>query len=232
MTKIAFIILSCTIPLVILAFYPLYLSRPFAGVDSYTHFHAFTGTFWFLLLILQPLCIYKHRYSLHRTLGWVSYITAPMFVLAGILLSHYRLVSMNEATFAQEGYSHYLPFYAVIVFSAAYILGLCYRRTSEVHGRFMLCTALPLIDPVIGRVLFFYLPPLPSFWFYQAVTFSLATLAAGLLVFSYRGKSSARRTLVAYFALLVVLEIGWFTFALTSAWLFIVGWFRSLPLTS
>lgn len=232
MTKIAYIILSCSVPLVMLAFYPLYLSRSFTDVDTYTHLHALTGTVWFLLLILQPIAIYTHQYALHRTLGWISYFVAPMFVLASILLSNYRLVSMNEATFAQEGFSHYLPFYAVIVFSAAYILGIYYRRISEVHGRFMLCTALPLIDPVIGRVLVFYLPPLPSPWFYQVITFSLATFVAGLLVFSYQGNTSARRALIAYFALLVVLEIGWFTFALTSFWLNIVSWFRNLPLTS
>ncbi|HEY8559516.1 MAG TPA: hypothetical protein VIL74_03865 [Pyrinomonadaceae bacterium] len=232
MTKIAFILLSCSVPLVILAFYPLYLSKPFAGVDRYTHFHAFTGALWLLLLILQPLFVYAHRYRLHLILGRLSYLLAPLFVLASILLSHYRLVSMNDATFAQEGYSHYLPFYAVVVFSAAYLLGLRYRHAFEAHGRFMLCTGLPLIDPVIGRVIFFYFPALPSPWFYQAVTFSLATLASGLLVFSYRGELSARRALIAYFALLVVLEVGWFTFALSSAWLFIVGWFRGLPLTS
>ena len=95
----------------------------------------------------------------------------------------------------------------------------------------MLLTAMPLIDPVIGRVLFFYFPPLPSPWLYQAVTFSLATAAAGLLVFSYRTQLAARRALVSYFLLLVALELGWFTFALTSPWLYVVAWFRSLPLT-
>ena len=232
MTKIAFVILTCFIPLIVLAFYPLYLSRPFAAVDKYTHFHAFVGTLWFALLILQPICIYKHRYRLHRLLGRCSYAIAPLFVLAVILLSHHRLVSMSEATFAAEGYNHYLPFYAAVSFAAAYILGICYRREADVHGRFMLCTALPFVDPVVGRVLAFYFSPLPNAMLYQAATFSLATLAAGLLVFSSRGNASARRALVGYFASFVILEFGWFTFAWTSSWLFIVEGFRSLPLTS
>ena len=164
-------------------------------------------------------------------LGRCSYVLAPLFVLAGVLLSHHRLASMSDATFAAEGYSHYLPFYASVVFAAAYALGLRYRRVPKAHGRFMLLTAMPLIDPVIGRVLFFYFPPLPSPWLYQAVTFALATAAAGLLVFSYRAQPAARRALVTYFSLLVALELGWFTFALTTPWLYVVAWFRSLPLT-
>ena len=138
---------------------------------------------------------------------------------------------MSEATFAQEGYSHYLPFYASVVFAAAYSLGLCYRDVPKAHGRLMLCTAMPLIDPVVGRVLFFYFPPLPGHWLYQVVTFGLATAAAGLLVFTYRGGLAPRRALVGYFVLLVTLEVGWFTFSLTPPWLNAVAWFRNLPLT-
>lgn len=95
----------------------------------------------------------------------------------------------------------------------------------------MLLTAMPLIDPVIGRVLFFYFPRLPSPWLYQAVTFALATAVAGLLVFSYRAQPATRRALITYFSLLVALELGWFTFALTTPWLYVVAWFRNLPLT-
>lgn len=231
MTKVSSIILAVSAPLIVVAFWPLYLSRPFAAVDPYTHFHALTGALWFVLLIAQPLSIRYRRLALHRMLGRCSYVLAPLFVLAGILLSHYRLASMSDTTFATEGYSHYLPFYASVVFAAAYALGLRYRRVPKAHGRFMLLTAMPLIDPVIGRVLFFYFPALPSAWLYQAITFSLATALAVLLVFSYRAQPAARRALVTYFSLLVVLELGWFTFALTSPWLYLVAWFRSLPLT-
>lgn len=231
MTKVSGIILAVSAPLVVVAFWPLYFSRPFASIDPYTHFHALTGSLWFALLVAQPLSIYARRHTLHRVLGRCSYVLAPLFVLAGVLLSHHRLASMSDATFAREGYSHYLPFYASVVFAAAYALGLRYRRVPKAHGRFMLCTVIPLIDPVIGRVLFFYFPPLPSPWLYQVLTFGLATAVAGLLVFSYRAQPSPRRALVMYFALLVALELGWFTVALTAPWLHTVAWFRSLPLT-
>jgi hypothetical protein len=231
MTRAAGIIATISVPLVILAFWPMYLSRPFADTDRFTHLHAIAGALWLGLLIVQPIAIHNYRwYKLHRVLGRTSFVLAPLFFAAGILLSHYRLVSMDEATFNTEGYSHYLPFYASVVFGTAYILGLKYRRLPEAHGRFMLLTAIPLIDPVIGRILFFYLPSLPHPLFYQAITFSLASIVAAVIVFSYKGNGPARSALLGYFVLLAALEIGWFTFARTETWLEAVGWFRSLPL--
>jgi hypothetical protein len=231
MTKIASIMIAISVPLVVLAFWPLYLSRPFAAADRYTHLHAIAGALWLGVLIVQPVAVHTYRYILHRAIGRGSYLLAPLFFLAGILLSHHRLVSMDEATFAAEGYSHFLPFYGSVVFAAAYLLGLRYRYLPEAHGRFMLLTVIPLIDPVIGRILFFYFPPFPHPLLYQAFTFSLATAAAALLVFSYSGQHSARRALFVYLALLVTLEISWFTLAPTDPWIYLVSWFRSLPLT-
>jgi hypothetical protein len=231
MNKVSTLVLGLSAPLVIAAFWPLYLSRPFAAVDAYTHLHALTGTLWFGLLIAQPLLIQSRRHALHRALGRSSYVLAPLFMAAAMLLSHYRLASMSETTFAAEGYSHYLPFYATVVFGVAYALGLLHRRVPRAHGRFMLLTAMPLVDPVFGRVLFFYFPPLPNPSLYQGVTFGLATAIAALLVFSYKDLPAPRRALVGYFVLLVTLEVGWFTFARTAPWLHMVRWFRALPLT-
>jgi hypothetical protein len=231
MTKLASIIIAISVPLVLLAFWPLYLSRPLAASDRYTHFHAITGSLWLCLLIVQPLAIQRYRFTLHRSLGRSSFVLAPLFFIAGILLSHHRLASMDETTFAVEGYSHFLPFYASVVFGTAYLLGLKYRHLPDAHGRFMLLTAIPLIDPVVGRILFFYFPPLPHPLLYQAVTFSLETIVAAVLVFSYKGAAQPRRALLGYFVLLLTLETGWFTFAWTEAWLYLVGVFRGLPLT-
>lgn len=231
MKKLASIVILASLPLVVLAFWPMYLSRTFAEVDRYTHLHAIAGALWLGLLIFQPLAIHLHRYRIHRFLGRTSFVLAPLFFVAGILLSHHRLAAMDEATFAAEGYNHFLPFYASIVFAVAYILGLRYRHLQDVHGRFMLLTVIPLIDPVIGRMLFFYFPPLPEPLLYQAVTFSLQTAVTALLVFSYKGLGSPKRALYGYLVLLVILESGWFLFAKSSFWLHVVTWFRGLPLT-
>lgn len=231
MKKASAVILVATLPLVVLAFWPLYLSKPFSPTDRYTHFHALAGVFWLAMLIVQPIAIQYHRYALHKFIGRLSHLLAPMFVIASILLSHHRLVSMDETTFAAEGFAHYLPLYSSAAFGVAYLLGIVYRKLPDVHGRFMLLTAIPLIDPVLGRVLFFYFPPLPHPLAYQAITFGVATLVAAMLVFSYRSRNTARNALVGYFIFYLALEIGWFTITGTSLWLDFVAWYRSLPLT-
>ena len=231
MTKTASIIVDASVPLVAMAFWPLYLSRPFGSVDRYTHLHAGVGLLWLVLLIAQPAAVHARSFALHRMLGRVSYVLAPAFAVASLLLSHHRLASMDSGTFAAEGFWHYLPFYATAGFVLAYGSGLRFRRIPAAHGRFMLCTAIPLVDPVLGRLLAFYVPPLPSPWLYQVVTFTVATVIAGLLVFSYRGAAAARRALVGYFVVLVFLQLGWFVIAPTALWLEAVRWFRGIPLT-
>ena len=231
LAKTSAIVVALSTPLVIAAFWPLYLSKSFSAIDRYSHLHAIIGSLWLLILILQPLAVHNRWYRTHRTIGKASYMVAPLFVIGSMLLSHQRLTAMDDERFEAEAFSHYLPVYASIVFATAYVLGLWFRRDEEVHARFMLLTAIPLIDPVIGRLIAFYLPPLPSIWLYQLMTFSLATLLAGLLVFSYRGDGRQKRTLIGYFVFLVALEIGWFTVSLTSVWRSLMMLYRSLPLT-
>ncbi|MDI1242573.1 MAG: hypothetical protein PSX80_11700 [bacterium] len=231
LAKTSAIVIALSTPLVVAAFWPLYLSRPFSTSDRYSHLHALVGSVWIIILILQPIAIHNHWYRAHQQMGKLSYFLAPLFVIAGLLLSHHRLIGMTDERFETEGFAHYLPVYASLVFAVAYILGFLYRQYADAHGRFMLLTAVPLIDPVIGRLLFFYLPELPSPWLYQIITFSLATAVAGLLVFSYRGSGPPKRALIGYFVFLVTLEVGWFTVSLTSQWKQIMHFYRSLPLT-
>ena len=228
MARIATVVLAGSVVLVGLAFWPMYLSRPFASIDRYTHLHAIAGSLWLALLIAQPALIRARRLTAHRRLGRVSYPLAALFAISSILLSHHRLTSMDDAGFVTDGFGHYLPFYATVVFVLAYGLGLWARHSPAAHGRFMLCTAIPLVDPVLGRIMFFYLPAFPSPWLYQVVTFSVATAIAGILVFTFRGAAPARRALVGYFVVLVVLEVGWFVVSPTATWLEAVRWFRSV----
>ena len=77
----------------------------------------------------------------------------------------------------------------------------------------------------------FNFPALPSPWLYQAVTFSVATTVAGVLVFTYKGLAASRRALIGYFVVLVALELGWFGASLTPQWLEAVRFFRGLALS-
>lgn len=68
--------------LALLAFWPTYLSRPFASIDAYTHVHAVSGTAWLALLLAQPILLLASRPTLHTALGRTSFVVAPVFVVS------------------------------------------------------------------------------------------------------------------------------------------------------
>lgn len=227
-----------TVPLVVLlfalsvaAFWPKYLSQPFAAIGGYTHLHAAVAVTWLSLLIVQPLLVHRRRLDLHRRLGRSTWIVAPLFALASTLLAHHQVARMDPATLDAEAAFFYLPFHTTALFVVCYTLGLVFRATPAAHGRFMIATALLMIDPVVARILHFYFPPLPDPRWIAVLTFTLTDLLAATLVFTFRGPVPARRALLAMLALFVVAHTLWFTFAPSRLWHdFVVG-FRSLPLT-
>jgi hypothetical protein len=156
---------------------------------------------------------------------------APVFALASLLLAHARFHAMDGTKFQQEASSLFLPLSAVCLFVSFYALALFYRRVMPLHARFMILTGLPMIDPVLGRVLFFYGPSLPNPLLYQAITFGLTDLVVIGLVAWPRMTPRLRAGYALPAVIFPVLHVAWFTFAQTTRWLPIAAWFRGLPLT-
>lgn len=213
------------------AFWPMYLAKPFATLDRYTHLHAAFGLAWMALLVVQPIAMRRGRLVLHRALGRVAYVVAPAFVVSAVLLAHFRFAAMDEQTLVSEAYFLYLPLHTAALFALASGLGFYYRRQTALHARFMASTALLLIDPVIARLLVFNLPRLPGATTYGLITFGLADLAFIALVLAFRPKVQDARPLWAFFGVMLLAHALWFTFSQTPAWLAFARWFSALPLT-
>lgn len=213
------------------AFWPLYLSRPWVGIDAYTHVHALLGMAWMCMLVVQPALVYTGRRRAHRALGRVAVFVAPAFVVSGVLLAHYRLGRMAEAVFAREGVYVYLPLSVALLFAVAAGLGVYWRRSSGVHARFMASTALLLIDPVLGRLLFFRLPPLPFEQLYQGISFSLVALALFGLWRTLPANAPGRVAFRNFCIGTVVVLALFFLVPHTGAWAAFTLLFRALPLT-
>jgi hypothetical protein len=216
--------------LALVAFWPQYLSKPLATIDVYTHVHAALGTLWVALLIVQPLAIRAGARPLHRRLGRASFLLGPAFVVSGLLLAHHRFSRMPPAVFAQEAFTLYLPLMVGALFAAAYALALAWRRQAVVHARFMACTALLLIDPVLSRILGFYAPPLPA-WTYQAATFTLTVALMVALLRTLPPDRSGRPAFRTFVIASAAAMLGWFGVPYTEAWLAFADAFRRMPLT-
>ncbi len=211
------------------AFWPLYLSKLGGPIDRFTHAHAAVATAWCGLLIAQPLLAARNL-AAHRLLGRASYLLAPAFVVASVLLAHQRFRAMDEATFAREAPTLFLPLSAAFLFSVAYGFGVGYRRAMPLHARFMILTGLPMIDPVLGRTMFFHLPALPHPLHYQAITFGLTDLVVVALLFVPRATKGVRLAYGLPAALYPAAHALWFTWVQGPGFLPFASWFRSLPL--
>ena len=213
-----------------MAFWPGYLSK-LAIADRYTHAHAALGTCWLLLLVAQPLLINATLRSSHRILGRIGLLVGASFFVSGILIAHRSVARMGVDQFAREGRFLYLPLAMAGIFALALLLAVVWRRTPAMHARFMSATALPLIDPLVARLLFFYAPPLPAEALYQAPAFALATGLLVAMLVSLPAISRGRPSFLYFSLVVVVVLLGFFVVPHTPTWLAFAAWFRALPMT-
>ena len=214
----------------LVAFWPTYLSRATSESSAYIHLHALTATMWMALLIVQPMAIRAKRLAWHRAAGRASYVLVPSVLVSIVLLAHSRMQGLAGEAYAIQTYVLYLQVSLAVVFTLTYALALWTRHTTALHARFMICTGLTLIDPVVIRLMF-WVAPTPA-WNYQWFTFGLTDLALVLLIWLERHSRTGRGVFPAMLGVFVLLQVP-ALFLLTEAawWQAFAGWFASLPLT-
>jgi len=190
--------------LALVAFWPSYLSRP-GTVSPYTHLHAATAALWMLLLVAQSWAIGARRVGQHRLFGKLSYALAPVLLVSILLLAHSRIQGMaGGPAYALQTYILYLQVSLAVLFGLAYGLAIWNRRSVARHSRFMVCTALTLIDPVVIRLLF-WIDPNPGFN-YQWITFGLTDAALVMLIVLERHNRAGRGVFPLMLALFVLAQ--------------------------
>ena len=212
------------------AFWPAYLSNPSAA-DRHTHLHAALGTGWLLLLVAQPLLIQASLRRWHRLLGRMGVVVGAAFFVSSLLSAHRSVARLSLEQFAREGRLVYLPLAMAALFGAALLLGVRWRHSPPVHGRFMAATALPLLDPLFARLLFFHLPPLPAEALYQVPAFGLFLAVTMAMLATLPASAPGRRAFQRFAVGVAAVLIGFFAIARTATWLSFAAWFRALPLT-
>lgn len=189
--------------LALVAFWPSYLSQVGAA-GGYVHLHAAAAAGWMLLLVGQSWAIGARRVSLHRALGKASYVWAPLLLLSVLLLAHVRIQNPPEG-YALQTYILYLQISLALLFGLSYGLAIWHRRSVALHSRFMVCTALTLIDPVMIRILF-WINPAPAFN-YQWLTFGLTDLVFLVLILLERNNRAGRRVFPAMLTVFVAAQL-------------------------
>ena len=150
------------IVLTVVGFWPGYFSVLGTAPWGY-HFHGITASLWLILLAFQSWSAQQRRFALHRAYGIASLALFPLFLAGGLAV----VLTMAASTAAGS------PFYQVygarlgtMDINSVVLLGILYygaladRRRVQLHARWLLATPLPLIMPIIGRVINDWVPGL------------------------------------------------------------------------
>src|SRR5688572_6144471 len=140
-------------------FYKTYLIffPSFTGFNNVQHFHGAMMMIWMALLVVQPLLIRSGKVAIHRAIGKLSYVIAPLLIVSIFLPS--RMVYHrpepgvpHEEKIAMIALS--IPF--LVGFVIFYSLAIINRKETSKHMRYMIGTSFLMIAPGLGRALIVY----------------------------------------------------------------------------
>lgn len=129
----------------------------FGGFQWEQHFHGAMLMSWFLMLIIQPLLIRYNKRNIHRTLGKLGYILAPLVCYSIFLVT--RMVFLREIkTRPMESVLGQLSLDipTIFIFGLFFALAMINRKDAAVHMRYMIATSLLMIGPGVGRALIIF----------------------------------------------------------------------------
>jgi hypothetical protein len=207
------------------AFWPSYLYVEKVERDWHVHAHGFALFAWGALLIVQPWLIAKGNWALHRRIGKLSYLVAPLVVASTILLGSYRLKA--ELGPAQL-YFLWVQAALLALFTLAYVQAIRHRGAAALHARYMACTALAMVDPILARIIYNHFGI--DFPILQVLTW--LTIDAILLYLWKRDaeRGNGIRVFPAMLAAFVVMQAPTFFLYRTEAWAGFARWYAALPL--
>ena len=205
-------------------FWVTYFTRPPETVNSLEHIHGAAMFGWCLMLIVQSFLIRTQRRTVHRVIGKLSYLLAPLIVISTIMLAKYKL---NVRGLTDEGlYVLALQVFTLILFVVSYVQAMRNRKQPDVHARYMICTALTLLDPIFARVLLvnFLHVPLES-GVIQYLTYGFIDLILLVLAFLDWNKSQRRDVFSPMLLLFIAMQAPVFFVLDMPAWTAFAEWF-------
>ena len=170
--------------LVTWGFYKTYIIffPAFTGFSNIQHFHGAMMLTWMIILITQPLLIRSGKLGIHRAIGKLSYVVAPLLVVSIFLVSRMVYQRAAPAVSHQERIAMIalsIPY--LVAFAIFYSLAIINRKKSYRHMRYMIGTSFLMVAPGLGRGLIIYFHNSLQ----DAVNYSnyfVMAIAAGLLI--------------------------------------------------
>jgi len=125
------------------------------------HVHYWTGTAWYLYLIIQPYFATHGQMNRHRTNGIIGMFIAGAVCLTALSMMHRDIVSANLSAQMPERFGPFEPwfFYGVAAveivmmtaFGFAVIKSIIHRKQLENHSWWLIASVFIIMMPVLGR---------------------------------------------------------------------------------
>lgn len=157
-TNIGFLIIALML-LTLVGFYPTYISKfpVFEDITNIHHFHGAMMMIWFSLLVIQPFLISYKKYNIHRALGKVSYVIAPIVAYSIFLATQHEYYRDTTYLTKEESLAGLAwDITSMTAFGVCYILAIINRKSTVLHMRYMVGTALIIMGPGVMRIIVVY----------------------------------------------------------------------------
>lgn len=125
------------------------------------HVHYWTGTAWYLYLIMQPYYATHGKMAKHRTNGIIGMFVAGGVCLTALSMMQRDIANTERAAALPERFGPFQPwfFFAVAVveivmmtaFAFAVIKSITQRKNLENHAWWLISTVFIIMMPALGR---------------------------------------------------------------------------------
>ena len=125
------------------------------------HIHYWTGTVWYLYLIIQPYYATHGQMAKHRTNGIIGMFLAGGVCLTALSMMHRDIMNTESAMAKPEIFGPFQPWFffgvavveivMMIAFGYAIIKSILHRKEIENHAWWLLSTVFVIMMPALGR---------------------------------------------------------------------------------
>ena len=195
----------------------------FKGFQWEQHFHGAMLMSWFLMLIIQPLLIRFNKNNIHRSLGKISFVLAPLVCYSIFLVTrmvYFREITNRPMDSVLGQLSLDIP--TIFIFGLFFTLAMINRKNSAVHMRYMIATSLLMIGPGLGRALIIF-GGIP-FPISVSIVYFISEILAVLFLINDIRKGSNVKPFLTITIVLIVNHLCW-SFQSAGWWQSIAKWF-------
>lgn len=125
------------------------------------HIHYWTGTVWYIYLIIQPYFVTHGQIARHRTNGIIGIFLAGGVCITALSMMNRDIVTTQLAFATPESFGPFQPWFffgvaaveivMMIAFGYAVIKSIIHRKEIENHAWWLISTVFIIMMPALGR---------------------------------------------------------------------------------